>query len=145
MRVPVLIGTIIAGGRTEIQHDPFQNLNCNEMKTIRNALPKALPHSQQKPGDLALLLLPIKPLAIVRKCLRFFKIERGTFMNSTYVTQSGLVRDLRAMGLAAGDGVFVHASLRAIGRVVGGPRSVIAAFGQVVGPDGLKPWMWRTT
>lgn len=58
-------------------------------------------------------------------------------MNSTYVTQSGLVRDLRAMGLAAGDGVFVHASLRAIGRVVGGPRSVIAAFGQVVGPDGL--------
>ena len=48
-----------------------------------------------------------------------------------------LSHDLRALGLTAGDGVFVHASLRAVGPVVGGARAVIAALFNVVGAKGV--------
>lgn len=41
------------------------------------------------------------------------------------------------MGIAPGDGLFVHSSLGAIGYVVGGPRGLIQALLDVVGPDGL--------
>lgn len=54
-----------------------------------------------------------------------------------YVTQACLQDDLRSLGIRAGDGVFVHASLRAVGQVVGGPRAVIEALVQAVGADGL--------
>ena len=48
-----------------------------------------------------------------------------------------LVGDLRALGLAAGDGVFVHSALGQIGHVIGGPRGLIEALVDVVGDDGL--------
>lgn len=48
-----------------------------------------------------------------------------------------LANDLRALGLAPGGGVFVHAAMGRIGRVVGGARSVIEALLAVVGPHGL--------
>lgn len=52
-------------------------------------------------------------------------------------TQSSLARDLHDMGLSAGDGVFVHASMRAIGPVHGGAHSLISALFDVVGQGGL--------
>lgn len=58
-------------------------------------------------------------------------------MTLAYVTQTSLCNDLRALGIELGDGVFVHASMRAIGQVVGGPRGVIEALLQAVGQDGL--------
>ena len=40
------------------------------------------------------------------------------------------------MGLGEGDNVLVHAGLRAIGPILGGPDMLIAALGDVVGPRG---------
>jgi len=48
-----------------------------------------------------------------------------------------LVQDLRALGLAAGDRVVVHSSLRAVGAVPGGAESVVDALLEVLGPQGL--------
>ncbi|MGH1477761.1 MAG: aminoglycoside N(3)-acetyltransferase [Geminicoccales bacterium] len=45
--------------------------------------------------------------------------------------------DLRALGIAPGDGVFVHSSLRQIGHVIGGPRGLIEALVKAVGSNGL--------
>jgi len=44
--------------------------------------------------------------------------------------------DLRALGLTPGDAVMVHASLRAIGPVAGGPDEVHLAIKDVITPDG---------
>lgn len=47
-----------------------------------------------------------------------------------------LVRDLRRLGVCEGDMLMVHASLRKLGPVDGGPRSVIRALDAAVGPRG---------
>lgn len=47
-----------------------------------------------------------------------------------------IVRDLRAIGLAAGDRVLVHSSLRSLGEVDEGPHTVIEALADCVGPGG---------
>ncbi len=51
-------------------------------------------------------------------------------------TRSQLARDLRALGLAPGQVVMLHASVRAIGWVVGGPDVVLHAIRDVLGPSG---------
>ncbi|NIL58539.1 aminoglycoside N(3)-acetyltransferase [Salinispora arenicola] len=50
--------------------------------------------------------------------------------------RSGLVADLRALGLPAGGTVLVHASLRRIGPIAGGPVTALAALRDVLGPAG---------
>ncbi|MBO9553922.1 AAC(3) family N-acetyltransferase [Cellulomonas sp.] len=52
------------------------------------------------------------------------------------VTQADLVRDLRALGLAAGSVVLVHASLSRLGAVAGGEQAVVLALEEVLGPNG---------
>jgi len=52
------------------------------------------------------------------------------------VTRADLVRDLRALGVAAGDVLLVHSSLSRLGWVCGGPQAVIEALLELVGPDG---------
>lgn len=52
------------------------------------------------------------------------------------VTKSQLVRDLRGLGVEAGQVVMLHASVRAIGWVVGGPDVVLDAILEVLGPAG---------
>jgi len=51
-------------------------------------------------------------------------------------TRTQLVEDVRRLGLAAGDLVMVHASLRAVGPVVGGPDVVHQAVVDAVSPGG---------
>jgi aminoglycoside 3-N-acetyltransferase len=51
-------------------------------------------------------------------------------------TRKDLADHLSALGLAPGDVVMVHASLRAIGEVAGGPDEVHLAIKDAVGPDG---------
>jgi aminoglycoside 3-N-acetyltransferase len=60
---------------------------------------------------------------------------KGKYMPET-ISKSGLVRDLRNLGLSAGDTVLVHSSLSSLGRVDGGPEAVIDALLEVLGPQG---------
>ncbi|MEO0752937.1 MAG: AAC(3) family N-acetyltransferase [Pseudomonadota bacterium] len=52
-------------------------------------------------------------------------------------TVQTLSSELNALGVFAGDGVWVHASMRAVGRVTGGAASLIKALLSAVGPEGL--------
>lgn len=52
------------------------------------------------------------------------------------VTKSKLIKDLRALGLAAGRTVMLHASVKSIGWVVGGPDVVLDAVLDVLSPEG---------
>jgi len=52
------------------------------------------------------------------------------------VNRATLAHDLAALGVHAGDLLMVHASLRAVGPVDGGPAQVLAALLDAVGPDG---------
>jgi aminoglycoside N3'-acetyltransferase len=51
-------------------------------------------------------------------------------------SQAQLVTDLRRLGVQAGEHLMLHASLRAIGPVAGGPEGLIAALEQAVGHEG---------
>ena len=51
-------------------------------------------------------------------------------------SRASLVNDLRRLGLKAGDCVMVHASLRKIGEVAGGPDQVHLAIKDVLGDEG---------
>jgi aminoglycoside 3-N-acetyltransferase len=53
------------------------------------------------------------------------------------VDRSDLAGALEAVGLSEGAGAFVHSALSGLGHVEGGPETVIAAFEDVLGPDGL--------
>src|SRR5688500_13944476 len=52
------------------------------------------------------------------------------------LTRSRLAADLRTLGLAQGDVIMAHASLRAVGEVAGGPDEVHLAIKEVVGTQG---------
>ena len=52
------------------------------------------------------------------------------------ITLGRLTDDLRRLGLAAGDTVMLHASIRAVGPLVGGPDIVHRAVADVVGAAG---------
>jgi len=52
------------------------------------------------------------------------------------IAKSQLISDLRALGLAEGQTVMLHASVKNIGWIVGGPDVVIEAVLEVVGEDG---------
>ena len=50
-------------------------------------------------------------------------------------TRADLARDLRSLGLTEGDLVMVHASVRAVGEVAGGPDELHLAIKDVIGSD----------
>jgi aminoglycoside 3-N-acetyltransferase len=54
------------------------------------------------------------------------------FMHS----RTSLAHDLRALGLAPGDTVMVHASVRAVGEIAGGPDEIHLAIKDALGADG---------
>ena len=51
-------------------------------------------------------------------------------------TRASLAADVRALGVAAGDAVMVHAGLRSVGSVVGGVNAVAGALFDAVSPSG---------
>jgi aminoglycoside 3-N-acetyltransferase len=53
-----------------------------------------------------------------------------------YATRESLAHDLSAIGLADGDAVLVHAALRQVGKVLGGPDDILEALRVVIGPAG---------
>lgn len=54
----------------------------------------------------------------------------------SFLTRTGLAADLSRLGIAPGDILMVHAALSKIGRVLGGPDTVIGALRDTVGPQG---------
>lgn len=52
------------------------------------------------------------------------------------VTGKALRRDLARLGVAPGDLLCVHSKLSALGHVVGGPETVLAALRDLLGPEG---------
>ncbi|MSP14006.1 MAG: AAC(3) family N-acetyltransferase [Chloroflexi bacterium] len=52
------------------------------------------------------------------------------------LTQEQIATAFRALGVAAGDIVFVHSSLSSIGHVAGGGETVVDALLEVLGPSG---------
>jgi aminoglycoside 3-N-acetyltransferase len=57
-------------------------------------------------------------------------------MTTGALIPSRLRTDLAALGLRVGDVVMVHASMRAIGPVMGGPNTVVEALLATLGPNG---------
>ena len=57
--------------------------------------------------------------------------------NKSIVTHPDIVDALRSCGIAPGDTVMVHSSLKSFGRVEGGVETVIRALQDVVTPEGL--------
>jgi aminoglycoside 3-N-acetyltransferase len=55
---------------------------------------------------------------------------------SVYATRPSLAADLRKLGVTAGQHVLLHASLRSLGWVEGGPDAVIGALCDVLGLQG---------
>ena len=53
-----------------------------------------------------------------------------------FITKSKLISDLRALGLVAGQTVMLHASVKNIGWIVGGPDVVIEAILDILTRDG---------
>ncbi|WP_127494856.1 aminoglycoside N(3)-acetyltransferase [Paenibacillus glycanilyticus] len=52
------------------------------------------------------------------------------------VTVSGMVRNLRKLGIREGDHLLVHSSMSSLGWVCGGPQAVVQALLQAVGAEG---------
>src|SRR5215471_4850006 len=59
-----------------------------------------------------------------------------TDSNDRLVTHSQLVSDLKTLGVAAGQIVMVHASVKAIGKIVGGPNVIVQALLETLTPAG---------
>lgn len=57
-------------------------------------------------------------------------------MSEQFVTRTGLVGELRDLGVPDGGVAMVHTKMSALGWVVGGTRTVIESLLDVVGPDG---------
>ena len=65
-------------------------------------------------------------------------------------SRDALVRDLRGLGVAPGDVLMVHASLRGLGPVEGRAEGVVLGLDDAVGPEGTvmmvlgasNPWDW---
>jgi aminoglycoside 3-N-acetyltransferase len=54
----------------------------------------------------------------------------------TPITKSRLVSDLKKLGIKPGDTIMLHASVKSIGWIVGGPDVVIQALLEVLGKEG---------
>jgi len=58
-------------------------------------------------------------------------------MSAAPHTRDELTRDLRALGVRAGDLLFVHSSFKSLGPVDGGAGTAIGALEDAIGPGGL--------
>lgn len=57
-------------------------------------------------------------------------------IKSPPITRSRLVEDLKKLGVSSGDVIMLHASVKSVGWIVGGPDRVIQALLDVLGEEG---------
>ena len=69
------------------------------------------------------------------KRLRFLE-EHSFIVLLKRIGREALARQIRAMGVAEGDTLWIHSSLSSLGSVDGGPRTVVEALLDVLGPEG---------
>lgn len=83
-------------------------------------------------------LTPDSMLPLLRKTLRRLTAGQRDKKRRTGrpIAQDHLTRDLQAAGFAPGDLVMIHASLSAIGNVVGGADAVVQSWLDVITPSG---------
>jgi len=80
---------------------------------------------------------PLK--AILKKLLQRNSVKkRESQLRKTlrHVTRQEIARDLKKMGIVEGDAVFLHSSMKSLGYVEGGPKAVIGALLDAIGPNG---------
>jgi aminoglycoside 3-N-acetyltransferase len=63
-------------------------------------------------------------------------VVRGDFRTLPPISREEIARDLRSLGLRAGDTVLVHSAMSRIGFVQGGAPAVVDAFLDALGPEG---------
>jgi aminoglycoside 3-N-acetyltransferase len=72
----------------------------------------------------------------VLESMRRLRNEQQIRRSGGRVTRADLARDLARLGIARGDTVFVHSSLKSLGYVEGGAAAVIGALQDAVGQEG---------
>jgi aminoglycoside N3'-acetyltransferase len=83
------------------------------------------------------MLKPLKrSVKAALEILRRRRSARQLRQSGRHVTRADLAQDLARLGIAPGDTVFLHSSLKSLGYVEGGASSVIAALQDAVGPEG---------
>jgi aminoglycoside 3-N-acetyltransferase len=83
---------------------------------------------------------PTPVLAVLRRTKRISRRMRFHVREQvapTPLTRRNLVDALRAAGLREGDGVFFQVAMSAFGRIEGGPKTVVEALDEVLGPEAL--------
>src|SRR4026207_604757 len=61
---------------------------------------------------------------------------RPVFCTRQMYSRSELAESFRQLGVAAGDVIMLHASVRAVGEVAGGPDQIHLALKDALTPDG---------
>ncbi len=92
--------------------------------------------TEQPTIDRAPNRMPDSPLDQTRVSEESYGEQETVPARAPLHTQADLLNDLRRLGVKPGMTLIVHASLRAIGRVVGGPVAVILALEEAVGLEG---------
>ena len=66
------------------------------------------------------------------------QLQRQKELKATqpHLTRDQIVSGLKAMGVVEGDILFIHSSLKSLGYVEGGPKTVIEGLLDAVGPEG---------
>ncbi|WP_305822844.1 AAC(3) family N-acetyltransferase [Massilia brevitalea] len=77
-----------------------------------------------------------KRIKAMLESVRRRRNERQIRQSGRRVTRAELARDLARMGVARGDTLFVHSSLKSLGYVDGGAAAVVGALQDAVGPEG---------
>ncbi len=62
--------------------------------------------------------------------------ESENTRHAAIATTASIARDLRELGVTAGDTVCVHSGMAALGLVIGGPRAIVEALMDAVSPGG---------
>ncbi|MFX1391994.1 MAG: aminoglycoside N(3)-acetyltransferase [Promethearchaeota archaeon] len=70
------------------------------------------------------------------KKIRYIINKRKTKKKSRHITKDDLISDLEKIGIKKGDVLLVHSSLKRIGYVIGGAKTVIEALLDVIGKEG---------
>jgi aminoglycoside 3-N-acetyltransferase len=78
------------------------------------------------------------PLGLQKKVRKYYKLAKGEYEFSRRpVSKKEIVQNLRDLGVRPSDIIYVQSSLKSIGRVRGGPETVIDALIESVGQRGI--------